>query len=79
MPNLISYSVSLRPILKKKLVVRSNQTGTKADIEEAMRISASGSVTSKIVMMSLSKIDTALNRVKEGGVLGKIILDLSSE
>lgn len=79
MPNHISYSVSLRPILKKKLVVRSNQTGTKADIEEAMRISASGSVTSKIVMMSLSNIDTALNRVKEGGVLGKIILDLSSE
>lgn len=72
-------SVSLRPILKKKLTLQSNQTGTKADIEEALSISASGSVKSKIEVISLSKINTALNRVKRGDVMGKLILDLSSE
>ncbi|KAL3448205.1 alcohol dehydrogenase 1 [Aspergillus insuetus] len=71
--------VSLRPILRKDLIVRSNQTGTKAEIEEAMRISALGWVRPKIQMMTLSNINEALDRVKEGRVLGKLVLDVSAD
>ncbi|KAF9892276.1 alcohol dehydrogenase [Aspergillus nanangensis] len=70
--------ISLRPILRKNLIVRSNQTGTKADIEEAMRISASGKVKPKVQLMSLASVNEALGKVKAGGVLGKLVLDVSS-
>ncbi len=72
------HSMPLRPILKKDLIIRSNETGTKADIEEAMRISASGQVTCEIEVMSLLALNTALDRVKRGEVLGKLVLDLRS-
>ena len=69
----------LRPILKKDLTVRSNETGTKADIEEALRISASGKVTCEIEVMRLKDLNIALDRLETGQVVGKLVLDLSEE
>jgi propanol-preferring alcohol dehydrogenase len=61
----------LRPILKKDLIIRSNETGTKADIEEAIQISTAGKVTSEIELMGLRELETALDKVKSGQVLGE--------
>lgn len=71
-------SMPLRPILKKDLIIRSNETGTKADMEEAIEISASGQVRCETEVMGLHDLNTALDRVKRGEVLGKIVLDLRS-
>jgi alcohol dehydrogenase, propanol-preferring len=71
-------SMPLRPILKKDLIVRSNETGTKSDIEEALQLSAIGKVASQIKIMDLVKLNTALDMVKRGEVMGKLVLDLRS-
>lgn len=72
---LISNSFPLRPILKKDLLVRSSETGTKQDVEEALQLAADGIVSSKIEMLDLFDLNVALDRLK-AGVLGKLVLDL---
>lgn len=72
-------SFPLRPILRKNLTLRSNQTGTKEDIEAAMQISAAGHVACEIEVMKLSEIDVSLQRLKRGEVLGKLVLDVRPE
>ena len=69
----------LRHILKKNLTIRSNQTGTKSDIEEALRISASGEIVCETEILRLRDLNAALDRMQKGSVLGKLILDLRSE
>ena len=66
----------LRPILKKDLTVRSSETGTKDDIEEALLLSAQGTISGKIQKIGLYELNHALDRVKTGNVLGKIVIDL---
>jgi propanol-preferring alcohol dehydrogenase len=69
----------LRHVLKKNLTVRSNQTGKKSDIEEALRISASGKIICETEILRLRDLNAALDRVEKGDVLGKLIIDLQSE
>ncbi|KAK5031790.1 hypothetical protein LTS07_004410 [Exophiala sideris] len=71
--------MSLRPILKKDLIIRSNETGTKADMQSALDICAQGKVVPEVEMVELGDINAALDRVKSGQVMGKLILDLGSE
>jgi propanol-preferring alcohol dehydrogenase len=68
----------LRPIMQKNLTIRSHQTGTKADIEEAMQLSASGKVRCEFDVMSLLELNEALDKIKKGEVLGKIVLDVDA-
>ena len=72
---LTSISFPLRPILKKDLLVRSSETGTKQDIEEALQLAADGIVSSRIEILDLFDLNMALDRLK-AGVLGKLVLDL---
>ena len=69
----------LRPVLKKNLTIRSNETGTKADIEEALSISASGGIVCEIEVMKLKDLNVALDRLQSGKVLGKLVVDLHFE
>jgi alcohol dehydrogenase, propanol-preferring len=68
----------LRPILKKDLTIRSNETGTKTDMIEAIKISASGQVKCETEVMGLHDLNIALDKLKRGEMLGKIVLDLRS-
>lgn len=76
---LTTRSFPLRPILKKDLTIRSNETGTKADIEACMQLSAAGKVKCEVEVMGILKLNEAMDRVKLGGVLGKLVLDLRVE
>ena len=69
----------LRPILKKNLTIRSNETGTKADIEETLRISAAGKTRCEVEVLQLQDLNLALDRLKGGRLLGKLVLDLRPE
>lgn len=44
-----------------------------------MQISATGHVVCEIEVMKLSEINSALQRVKRGEVLGKLVLDVRPE
>ncbi len=75
---IMNTSVFLRPILQKDLTVRSSQTGTIADIEAALKLSADGTIVNHIEVFSLDKLNCALDRLKAGEVLGKLVIDLRS-
>ena len=66
----------LRPVLKKNLIIRSNETGTKADMEEALNLSASGEIVCEVELKKLVDLNIALDRLQAGKVLGKLVLDL---
>ncbi|OCT51748.1 Alcohol dehydrogenase [Cladophialophora carrionii] len=68
--------MSLRPLLKKNVIVRSNQTGTKADMQEALEFLASGKVVPELGMVDLKDINEALDRIKQGKVMGKLVANL---
>ena len=72
-------SMPLRPILKKNLTIRSNETGTKADIEEALNMSASRKIVCEIELIELMDLNVALDRLGAGKILGKLVIDLQSE
>ena len=71
-------SMPLRPILKKNLTIRSNETGTRADIEKALSISASGKISCEIELIKLTDLNVALDRLQAGKVLGKLVIDLQA-
>ena len=58
----------LRPILKRNLIIRSSQTGTKSDIQEALELCASAKVTPILEITRLESINASLDRVKAGKV-----------
>ncbi|KIW67318.1 hypothetical protein PV04_06582 [Phialophora macrospora] len=69
--------MSLRPLLKKDLIVRSNQTGSKADMKEALDFLASGRVVPELEMVDLKDINEALDRISQGKVMGKLVANLA--
>jgi alcohol dehydrogenase, propanol-preferring len=69
--------MALRPLLKKNLTVRSNQTGTKADMREALDFLAAGEVVPELEIVDLKDINEALDRIKQGKVMGKLVANLA--
>lgn len=69
--------MSLRPLLKKNIIVRSNQTGTKTEMREALHFLASGQVVPEVEMVELKNINDALDRIKHGKVMGKLVANLA--
>jgi alcohol dehydrogenase, propanol-preferring len=69
----------LRPVLKKNLTIRSNETGTRVDMEEALNLSASGKFVCEVELVKLVDLNIALDRLQAGKVLGKLVLDLRSD
>ena len=74
---MFTSSMSLRPLLKKGLTIRSNQTGRIQDIVDALELSVAGKVTSKVEVLQLVQLNEALDRVKSGNVVGKLVVDLT--
>ncbi|EXJ68152.1 uncharacterized protein A1O5_08767 [Cladophialophora psammophila CBS 110553] len=68
--------MSLRPLLRKDLLVRSNQTGTKRDMKEALQIFAASRVVPELEVVDLRDINVALDRIRHGEVMGKLVADL---
>lgn len=66
----------LRPLLRKNIVVRSNQTGSKAEMKAALDIFASGKVVPELEIVHIDEINDALDRIKNGEVMGKLVADL---
>ena len=66
----------LKFIIEKDLKVRSNRTGSKEDMKRAMQASAAGKITSKIEILKLEDLNLAMDRIKAGKVLGKLVVDL---
>lgn len=66
----------LRPILKKDLTIRSTETGKISDIEAALCLAASQTVTSRIELTDFYNLNHALDRLKSGTVMGKLVLDM---
>lgn len=68
----------LRPVLKKNLTIRSNETGTRADMENTLSVSGSGKIVCEIELIKLTDLNVALDRLQAGKVLGKLVIDLQA-
>jgi D-arabinose 1-dehydrogenase-like Zn-dependent alcohol dehydrogenase len=67
----------LRPILRKSLLIESNQTGTKEDIFAALELARAGRVKSEFEVLKLNGLNEGLDRVKTGDVRGKLVVAIS--
>ena len=56
----------LRPILLNDLNVRSHETGKQSDVEEALQLTADGTVRSNIEMKGLRDLNVTPDRSKSG-------------
>ncbi|KAJ9606754.1 hypothetical protein H2200_008763 [Cladophialophora chaetospira] len=70
--------MALRPLLKKNIIVRSNQTGTKVEMKEALEFLASGKVVPELELVDLKDINEALDMIEQGKVMGKIVASLAA-
>ena len=69
-------SMRLRPLLQKAITVQCTQTGTKADMQVALTLGAEGKVKCKAEVLFLEDLNVALDRIRTGKVLGKLVIDL---
>ena len=56
----------MRPVFEKNLLVRSNETGSKVNIQSALELRAQGKVVLEIELVEVNHINTALDRIKAG-------------
>ncbi|KAF7560939.1 hypothetical protein G7046_g3195 [Stylonectria norvegica] len=68
----------LRPIITNDLTVSSSNNGTLEDIEDALKATLSCQIQSVTEVVDITKLDEALDRVKQGRVMGKLVVQLSA-
>jgi propanol-preferring alcohol dehydrogenase len=61
-----------------RLSIRGSNVGTRADLREALDFAANGLVHSKIRTAPLSQINSVLDEMRQGKIVGRVVLDLSN-
>lgn len=64
-------------VVLKRITLRGSIVGTRRDLDEAIAFAAEGKVRARISTASLGDINAIFERLKQGGVEGRIVLDLS--
>lgn len=67
----------LRPLLQKAVTLRSSQTGSKIDMQAALHLAAEKNLKGQAEVVGFDQLNQALDRVKAGKVLGKLVLEIS--
>lgn len=67
----------LRPLLQKAITLRSSQTGTKHDMQTALNLAAEKNIKGQVEVVRFDQLNEALDRVKAGKVIGKLIIEIS--
>ena len=57
------------------LTVRGSIVGTRLDLQEALNFAAEGKVTATIETASLDNINAIFDRMKQGDIRGRVVLD----
>jgi propanol-preferring alcohol dehydrogenase len=71
------FPVSIFDLVLNGQTVRGSIVGTRKDLEEALQFAADGKVKATIEQQSLGSINDIFDRLKQGKVNGRIVLDIA--
>src|SRR5262245_55949358 len=67
---------SIAAITNWELNIRGSNVGTRADLREALDFAANGLVRAKIRTAPLAEINPVLDEMRQGKIIGRVVLDL---
>jgi alcohol dehydrogenase, propanol-preferring len=73
------FPVSIFDLVLNGQTVRGSIVGTRKDLEEALQFAADGKVKATIEQQPLGSINAIFDRLKQGRVNGRIVLDIAHE
>ncbi len=73
------FPVSIFDVVLKRLTVRGSIVGTRKDMQEALQFAAEGKVKANIETRPLGEINTVFDRLRRGGVQGRVVLQGGGE
>ncbi len=73
------FPVSIFDLVLNGQTVRGSIVGTRKDLEEALQFAADGKVKATIEQQPLGSINAIFDRLKQGKVNGRIVLDIARE
>jgi alcohol dehydrogenase, propanol-preferring len=73
------FPLPIFDVVLKRITVRGSLVGTRADMQEALSLAASFGIAADIEMQPLEKIDEVFDRLRNGQVQGRVVLDLQHE
>lgn len=71
------FPISIFDLVLNRYTVRGSIVGTRKDLEEALAFAADGKVKATIETQPLDAINKVFDRLKQGKVNGRIVLDIS--
>lgn len=67
---------SIAAITNWELSVRGSNVGTRLDLDEAIAFASNGLVRATIERQPLAAVNDALDRMRRGGIVGRVVLDI---
>jgi len=71
------FPVSIFDVVLSRYTLRGSIVGTRKDLEEALGFAAQGTVKATIEQLPLESINEVFERLKEGKVNGRVVLDVA--
>jgi propanol-preferring alcohol dehydrogenase len=72
------FPLPIFEIVLKRITVRGSIVGTRNDLREALEFAAEGKVASHFTWDKLENINAIFDRMRQGGIDGRVVLDLSA-
>ena len=68
---------SISALVNGELSIRGSSVGTRQDLAEAIDFAARGLVTSRVERQPLSAVNSVLDRMRKGQIVGRVVLEIS--
>lgn len=72
------FPVSIFDLVLKGLTIRGSIVGTREDLHEALQFAADGTVMPRLEIHKMSALSDVLERMRQGRLEGRVVLDLST-
>jgi alcohol dehydrogenase, propanol-preferring len=73
------FPLPIFDIVLKRITIRGSLVGTRADMQEALSLAASFGIAADIEIQPLKNINAVFDRLRQGRVQGRVVLDLQHE
>jgi propanol-preferring alcohol dehydrogenase len=71
-----NFPTPIFDVVLKRLTIRGSIVGTRKDLQEALQFAAEGKITPEIEMQPLESINKVLDRLQQGQIQGRVVLQL---
>jgi alcohol dehydrogenase, propanol-preferring len=73
------FPTSIFDVVLKRLTIRGSIVGTRQDLKEALEFAAAGKVKSTVEVQPLEAINSVFERLQQGQVEGRVVLQIARE